>query len=1027
MSKSKLFTLVYLVPFIGVFAFTTLFTPKVFKDTSTIPKKLQSKIPKTMMCVVPRSRVAVLPENWSNPATWGGVVPVSGEAVVIPANKHIILDINPPDLANLTINGTLEFANQNINLQSGWIMVMGLLKIGSPIAPFTGKATITLTGSNMSENTMGMGTRGIMVMGGTLELHGNPPTKTWTKINAHAAQGSSNLSLLESVNWIANDEIVIASTDYYGTGDSQKVSINTISGTNITTSAGLNAQRWGVLQYATSSGMSLTPGSVPATVTPNTPTQLDERAEVGNLTRNIVIQSPDDAVWQNSGFGCHVMIMRNGATMGTAHLNGVEIKRGGQKGILGRYPFHWHMLSYNGTATLSDATGQYIKNSTINESAQRGIVIHGTNGVLVSKNVVYDVKGHGIFTEDASERRNTIDGNLVLKIRNSTTPLKMHESVATFGSSGIWLSNPDNFITNNVTADCTGFGMWLAFPATTFGASANVGLKPNLMKFGVFSKNTAHSNNMGGIHLDDFEADEQGNLSSDRYTSTTNMQQPQWPYAEVSPYFLSEYSVWKNNLSGIWNRSNSPRNDRAISADNTNKFFSGASDNVMTGTIENSLIVGKSLNYNMNGVIVPGNWNAGEPPTAFASYHSTFELKNNFVLNFPAVTGKTSGAFALDDYYLIPVDKGSVRNVTNTIVNSHSGVRAQPSLPSFTFGVVWDYHDYWGGSSNQDNYYVFNTPFFTFGQNPTIVAPNAATSGGVIVEGPFYGFSNFVVNQANSQYNPLMEIKVDRLNNSSNIVGNLTINEGTDGGLLQNMRHFATHPSSFYYLDFPTLNNVNDIQIQISNMLTSNDYQVIGMEYNGNYLINGLFSSTAGNQMEFGNTVPLPTNQADTHVYQQVNNLNAVISATSGEVYWQDRINNKVWFKIRGGVAPTDINAPWTNDYNLYKEFKIRAYGSLSTLSLVSNESSLNSLKVYPNPSKGNFNLSGTINLSDNFIDLTIFDSVGRVVNDNLKIAVQNGVLNEQIAVKNLLQSGVYYMHLKTKSKTIAILKLIIQ
>ncbi len=172
-----------------------------------------------------------------------------------------------------------------------------------------------------------MGTRGLIVMGGTLELHGTPPTKTWTKINAHAPQGSTNLSLLESVNWQVSDQIVVAPTDYIGTGDAQKVSINSISGTSLTTSAGMNAQRWGLIQYATASGMSLTAGGVPATVVAGTPTQLDERAEVGNLTRNIVIQAPNDALWQNSAFGCHAMIMRDGTTQGVAHVNGVEIHK----------------------------------------------------------------------------------------------------------------------------------------------------------------------------------------------------------------------------------------------------------------------------------------------------------------------------------------------------------------------------------------------------------------------------------------------------------------------------------------------------------------------------------------------------------------------------------------------------------------------------------------------------------------------------------------------------------------------------
>ena len=405
---------------------------------------------------------------WSSTSTWasfGASKPTAGSSVVIPVGVHIILDENPPALANITINGILEFARMNLAVTARWIMVMGKLEIGTVSQPFAQKATINLTGTDMTESVMGMGTRGIMVMGGILEMHGTTPARLWTKLNNHAIQGSSNLSLVDPISWNLNDQIVIAPTDFYGAGggSAQRTQINSIANsTTISIQDGLNAQRWGKLQYLTATGMSLTPGTLPPNISAGTPTILDERAEIANLTRNIVVQAPDDNLWQNNGFGCHIMIMRQGTVQGVAHLNGVEIKRGGQAGKIGRYPFHWHMLSYNGNATLPDITGQYIRNSVVNQSSQRGIVIHGTNGAEVKNNIVYDVRGHGIFTEDASERRNIIDGNLVLKVRNQAANyvLKIHETETSFGASGFWISNPDNTVVNNRAADCEGFGFW---------------------------------------------------------------------------------------------------------------------------------------------------------------------------------------------------------------------------------------------------------------------------------------------------------------------------------------------------------------------------------------------------------------------------------------------------------------------------------------------------------------------------------------------------------------------------------------
>ena len=941
---------------------------------------------------------------------------MAGDLVNIPAGKSIILDENPPALGGLTILGKLEFEAKDINLTTTWIMVMGELHIGSASAPFQQKAIITLTGNDMTESVMGMGTRGLMVMGGLLELHGTPPTKTWTKINANALKSATNLTLLESGNWKVNDQIVVAPTDYFGTGDAQRVSINAINGTSITISTGLNAQRWGVLQYATSTGMSLTPGTLPSTVVAGTPTILDERAEVGNLTRNIVIQSLDDALWQNNKFGCNVMVMRDGNTQGVAHIDGIEIKRGGQNGKLGRYPFHWHMLSYDGTSTLADATGQYIRNSSINESANRGIVIHGTNGVEVSKNVLFDIKGHAIFTEDASERRNKIDGNLVLQVRDPLNPLKNHESSSTGGGSvGFWISNPDNIITNNTVAGSGFFGYWMAYTTQAWGMSAAIKINPSRLLFGVFDNNTSHSNAEDGIHFDNVEADNLGNLKGMKYVSTTDGLDPVWPFPNRRRHMLSRYCVWKNGSSGIWDRAFIPDNDQAISADNCFQFFSGAGDD---GLIKRSLAVGTSLNYDMNGVKIPAGSSA-ESPVAFSSYHSTFDIKDNLVINFPAVADIQSGAYGTAEYYLVPVDKGLIRNVNNTFINSHPGVKVKPDQPQYTIGTLWDPYDVWGGPANEDNYYVFDTPFFTYGQTPKIILPNTATSGGVIVEGPFYGIKDYVVNKTMGWGNLfLSKIDVNRLNSNLDVIGSMSVPEGTEGQKLANMRHFSAHPSGLYELNFPTIKDVNDLIFNVSNMLTANDYLVLSVEYNRDYKIDGVFASLRNYITEFAPN-ELPVADKYTHVYKPVSNLNEVKTSTNGEVYWQDRVNNKVWMKVRGGVNPGDPDLSQISDANLYKLFNVRLYGTLSpstTTSVRNIVSKTLDLKAYPNPASKlcviEYNLTEV-----STVKIILTDMQGKEIKTFESKSESAGAHTYQFAVENV-PAGMYLVKLKINNKT---------
>ena len=104
----------------------------------------------------------------------------------------------PPALGGLTIDGKLSFSNDaDLELTTEWIMVHGELAIGTEARPHTRKATITLTDNVKGEDVMGgMGDRGIMLSGGTLNLHGDRKN-TWTKLASTAEAGSTSIEVLE--------------------------------------------------------------------------------------------------------------------------------------------------------------------------------------------------------------------------------------------------------------------------------------------------------------------------------------------------------------------------------------------------------------------------------------------------------------------------------------------------------------------------------------------------------------------------------------------------------------------------------------------------------------------------------------------------------------------------------------------------------------------------------------------------------------------------------------------------------------
>ena len=929
---------------------------------------------------------------WSDAATWNGSKPVQGQEVTIPAETIILLDEITPAFSGITIDGILVFDRQDLELTADWILINGKLEIGTETNPFTHQVILTLTGDDTEQSIMGMGTRGIMVMG-ELELHGNPPSTVWTKINEHSELGSTSLTLMEEADWEAGQEIVIAPTDYFEAGNgisvSQKLSLASVSGTSLTLNEGLNAHRWGRLQYATPDGLSLMEGNLAEPPLPNTdstttPLVLDERAAIGNLTRNIVIRSPDDELWQQQGFGVHTMIMPSG----TARVDGVEIRRGGQRGRIRRYSFHWHILSYNGTEILDDASGQYITNSSINSSKNRGIVIHGTNGLLIQNNVLFDIEGHGIFTEDAVERRNIIDNNLVLHVRTPELPpaqlLKQHEGwTGDFGSSCFWISNPDNEIINNHAGDCVGFGYWLTFPTNPWGDHQNVldenGLvmNPSRTLFGVFDNNTAHSNRLQGIMLDNVEIDNQGNIGGYQYWSTTSGQNVSWPFEELRRFRLSRYKVWKNIGNGIWDRSVWPDNVEVVSADNAGRFFAGSGSD---GLITRSLVIGTSLNHMMNGTGRPpladfASGFSSSDPAAFATYHSTFDITNNIVINFPGVANERSGVFSTDDYYVRPVEKGQIRNGGNLIINSHPGVKLRAPFSYFTLAsALWDPHGNWGPA---ENYLVFNDPFLTYGKEISIVEP-AEISGGVSVPGPFYGFEGFVLfgvgDEApqNQPYFDLWGIHVQRFDQDMNEVASLTIPEALPGDLLQHMRDFATTPDAIYELTFPEEPNYpTDFQVNVENMLTEDDTQVIGIEFDG------ALDVTVGVQA-YGSWFG----------YEEMNSLNDVRNSP-GETFWQDRENHRVWVKLQGGRWSFWTNNPAeavpSMDELLYETIQLRIIGE-GTPTLVSNEEDISEtpelfqlFQNYPNP----FNPSTTINFEvakNSHIRLQVFDATGRLI-----------------------------------------------
>ena len=369
-------------------------------------------------------------------------------------------------------------------------------------------------------------------------------------------------------------------------------------------------------------------------------------------------------------------------------------------------------------------------------------------------------------------------------------------------------------------------------------------------------------------------------------------------------------------------------NVEAVVADNVDRYFAGSGAD---GAIERSLVVGNSLNYNMNGVTRPVY--AVSYYSGFATYHSEFSMRNNIIMEFDAIDNQTSGSFATNDYYLRPVEKGQIRNYNNIIINAHPGVKMESGYDHFVFaGALWDTSGTWSGTPG-NNYLVYDQPFFTDGLTTQTINPSTAVTGGVLVPSPFYGFNHFIINQSNIEWQDLMEIDVDRLNTIDfSIIDNWNIQAANIDWLLSHMRHFATHPSGYYELQFPTSGVITDVAVTIENMLYTSDFQVIAIEYSGNHPISQVFTTPHNNILN-GELTEYPTYDTYKHVYTAVNSRDEVINSTTGEVYWQDTQNDLVWMKIRGGLTQlwNDVDYHEWSDERLYRRFWLRIHNQAVT------------------------------------------------------------------------------------------------
>jgi cell migration-inducing and hyaluronan-binding protein len=506
-----------------------------------------------------------------------------------------------------------------------------------------------------------------MLSGGTLNLHGNR-TNTWTKLAKTAEAGATSIEVLNAAQWKAGDEIVLASTDF-DPRLAERRKITAVSGNTITLDRKLDYMHFGKITFG-----------------------VDERGEVGLLTRNIKIQASEDAA--ETFFGGHIMAM----VTSKMYVSGVELNRMGQNLELARYPMHWHLVG--------DAKGQYIRNAAIHDTYNRCVTVHGTNDIKVENNVTYNTVGHCFFLEDGIEHGNEFVRNLAIQTKCHTSKPCDPTDLAPFGStsdglnfkttgqdsedvlipsdntvSSFWITNPDNTYRDNVAAGSDATGFWLAFPEHPMGQfegteiSANTW--PRRTKVREFKGNVAHSN------FDAFMGDRapraDGHFAVGGYISLADPADANSAQVES---VVEDFTAYKNRNNAIWARGELHLYRGLKMADNGIGYTHASgnfNNSAYTSRVVDSLFVGESENIGnpetpaevAYGRSLPHPKIPDYPIRAYEFYDFHHQLDNNTFVNYQDNDTRKTGAIS----YLLFTSFGMS---SNNFVERSKFINAKP-------------------------------------------------------------------------------------------------------------------------------------------------------------------------------------------------------------------------------------------------------------------------------------------------------------------------------------------------------------
>jgi len=424
--------------------------------------------------------------RWSESATWGGgQVPTAGDTVRIAERTSVSYDVvSDARVRAVGVAGRLAFATDaNTRLRVTHLLVYegGTLSIGDAQHGVEAAASAEIIFNNEPLATGTESQPGIdpfqfgngLLAWGTISMYGADPAPPFLRLTSGAMQGQTSLAFESAATgWHAGDRLFLPDSRRITDADIAPVDRSPY---NLEGSRGVVVSpQWEVAQVASVDGDVVRLASPLVFAHP----AADESGRPGrgvggmplvphaaNLSRNVVIRSEaTDGVrghmicFRDASVAIANVAFRDLGRTTAALLDGTQRDASGHlvhigSNQLARYPVHMHHL-VDPKRVGVDGFAFSLRGNVIEGGRRWGMSIHGSHYGLIEGNVVVDVDGAGIVTEDGSESGNRFERNFVAAIRGSGQVVDARRARDGIGheGAGFWLGSDNNIVVDNVVA-----------------------------------------------------------------------------------------------------------------------------------------------------------------------------------------------------------------------------------------------------------------------------------------------------------------------------------------------------------------------------------------------------------------------------------------------------------------------------------------------------------------------------------------------------------------------------------------------